>query len=237
MRKRRIIAHRGYSARYRENTRAAFEAAYRAGADLIELDLVLTGDGRIFVNHDLSVGGRLVRNTPLADLRESIPDSMSLEEVLEWAEGKEVGLYLDVKDRDMLLPLTDVLRDAGRKVKVIVSSSDDFLFIRRFKERNSHILTALLFRSVLPTEDMVLLARKFGGDIIHPCWENRHPYPHTLLAEEDITFMNSEGFEVVCWHEERREELERLATLGFWGITTDDPILLKDILKDKGFKI
>ncbi len=228
MKRPRIIAHRGYSARYRENTWSAFEGAHRAGADLIELDLVLTADGRIFVNHDLDIEGRLVRHMSLEDAKSRIPGSMSLEELLLWAEERGIGLYLDVKDRDMLPQLTDLLRDV--RGNVIVSSSDDFLFMRSFKERNDHIMTALLFRSVLPAEDMVLLARKFQGDIIHPCWEGRHPYPHTLINEEEIAQMKAEGFEVVCWHEERREELEKLAVKGFWGITTNDPPLLREIL-------
>ena len=233
MRKPKIIAHRGYSSRYRENTRSAFEAAHKAGADIIELDLVLTKDGRIFVNHDLDVKGKLVRHMNLEELKDVVPDSMSLEEVLLWAEGKGVGLYLDVKDRDMLFPLSEILRDLGRNISVVVSSSDDFLFMRRFKDRNSHILTALLFRSVLPPEDMIHLARKYGGDIIHPCWEKRHPYPHSLLGEEDIACMRAEGFEVVCWHEERRDELEKLVEKGFWGITTNDPVLLKGLLEGR----
>jgi len=39
------VAHRGASLRYPENTLAAFEAAIRAGADMIELDVRLTADG------------------------------------------------------------------------------------------------------------------------------------------------------------------------------------------------
>jgi glycerophosphoryl diester phosphodiesterase len=34
-----IIAHRGYRAKYPENTLVAFEAAIEAGADMIELDV------------------------------------------------------------------------------------------------------------------------------------------------------------------------------------------------------
>jgi len=80
---------------------------------------------------------------------------------------------------------------------------------------------------------MIHLARKYGGDMIHPCWEKRHPYPHSLLTEEDIACMRSEGFEVVCWHEERRDELEKLVGKGFWGITTNDPALLKALLEER----
>lgn len=47
-----VIAHRGYSCAAPENTLAAFEAALRAGADLLELDVHLDTDGVPVVVHD-----------------------------------------------------------------------------------------------------------------------------------------------------------------------------------------
>lgn len=47
-----VVAHRGYSAVAPENTLAAFEAALRAGADLLELDVHLDADGVPVVVHD-----------------------------------------------------------------------------------------------------------------------------------------------------------------------------------------
>src|SRR5713226_6958835 len=50
-----IVAHRGASASYPENTLVAFDAAIRAGADMIELDVRLTADGVPVVIHDPDV--------------------------------------------------------------------------------------------------------------------------------------------------------------------------------------
>src|SRR5438445_10692014 len=50
-----VVAHRGDSARHSENTLPAFEAAVRAGADAIELDVRLTADGHAVVSHDADV--------------------------------------------------------------------------------------------------------------------------------------------------------------------------------------
>ncbi len=229
----KVIAHRGYSALFRENTWSAFERALYAGADMVELDLVLTKDEKIFVNHNLSIGTVPVRDMLLEEAMSLIPGSMELEEVLGWADQKGMGLYLDIKDRDMIDILTDILKDFGRNTEVVVSSSDDFPFMKKFKEKNNHVLTALLFRNLLPPEEMVGLAKKYWGDIIHPCWEDKHPRPHTLISREDIEHMRSEGYKVVCWHEEREEELKELITKGFWGITTNEPLLLKRMIRSK----
>ncbi len=50
-----IIAHRGYSVRYPENTLAAFNGAIDAGAHMIELDVSLSKDRRLVVIHDETV--------------------------------------------------------------------------------------------------------------------------------------------------------------------------------------
>lgn len=226
----KVIAHRGYSSKFRENTWEAFEGALEVGADMVELDLVLTKDNKVFVNHDLGIEGRLVRDMELKEALSLVPGSMEISEVLKWAEERGIGLYLDIKDKDMIYVLTEVLKGFGRRTSIVVSSSDDFSFMKRFKELNEHILTALLFRDVLPPEDMVSLARKYNGDIIHPCWESKHPFPHTLISSQDIKYMKAEGFKVVCWHEERKEELKHLVKKGFWGITTNNPLRLKKVI-------
>lgn len=47
-----VIAHRGDSAYFPENTLAAFEGGVAAGADALELDVRLTADGHAIVFHD-----------------------------------------------------------------------------------------------------------------------------------------------------------------------------------------
>lgn len=51
-----VTAHRGYSSKYPENTRLAFERAIEAGVDWIETDIHRTGDGVIVLTHDNSTG-------------------------------------------------------------------------------------------------------------------------------------------------------------------------------------
>ena len=50
-----VIAPRGHSARFPENTLAAFEGAVAAGADAIELDVRLTADDAAVVIHDATL--------------------------------------------------------------------------------------------------------------------------------------------------------------------------------------
>lgn len=50
-----LVAHRGYSGRYPENTLIAYEAAYTHGARYVELDLQLSSDQVPIVHHDVNL--------------------------------------------------------------------------------------------------------------------------------------------------------------------------------------
>lgn len=50
-----LVAHRGYSGRYPENTLLAYQAAYQHGARYMELDLQLTCDHVPVLHHDASM--------------------------------------------------------------------------------------------------------------------------------------------------------------------------------------
>ena len=54
-----VIAHRGHSARYPENTLEAYRAAITSGADLVETDARLSVDGVVIASHDLRVVKKL----------------------------------------------------------------------------------------------------------------------------------------------------------------------------------
>ncbi len=81
-----VIAHRGYSGRFPENTMAAFAAAVDAGADMIELDVGLSADGIPMVIHDETLdrtttgSGPVVAHTAAELQGLGVP---SLEEILQ----------------------------------------------------------------------------------------------------------------------------------------------------------
>src|SRR6476646_10554366 len=69
-----VIAHRGESADAPENTMAAFRLAWERKVRAIELDVHLTGDGKLIVVHDADtkrVAGtkRIIKESTLDDLR------------------------------------------------------------------------------------------------------------------------------------------------------------------------
>ena len=90
-RKPQAIAHRGYKAKFPENTMGAFKGAVEVGAEAIETDVHLSRDGVVVLSHVsspsiLSVQRKLTRV------------GQRLEEVL-WATRKDHRLRLRVPEQ------------------------------------------------------------------------------------------------------------------------------------------
>ncbi|MDQ7249324.1 glycerophosphodiester phosphodiesterase [Dongia sedimenti] len=113
-----IVAHRGFSARCRENSPAAWQAAHACGADAVETDIRWTRDGVAVCFHDVD----LMRLTGMSD-RIAETDSAVLDEIALAGAAiaprfddflatlpPSVQLVLDIKDErpsslERLLPM------------------------------------------------------------------------------------------------------------------------------------
>ena len=99
-----VIAHRGFSGQFPENTLAAIRAAIRLGVDFVEIDVHETADGKLIVFHDYrlnricGVPGR-VRDTTAAHLRQLHPAVPTLAEVLRTCRGK-TRMLIEIKRAD-----------------------------------------------------------------------------------------------------------------------------------------
>lgn len=139
-----IIAHRGASFHAPENTLAAFRAAAALGADGIETDVQLTGDGKLVVHHNYTIDGCSNKSGFIA--------KMTLEELkscdfgsyrgAEWA-GEQIptlGECLDSAKEFSILdielkapldsslpfvePVVEEIRRRGLTGKVVISAFD-----------------------------------------------------------------------------------------------------------------
>lgn len=129
-----VIAHRGYSARYPENTIASYEAAIAMGADIIESDARLSSDGVAFSCHDadfrrLLDDGRTVAQMSERDLEAIVlPDGsrpLRLAEVLEQISPRRKVL-IDVKTQDAAIidVVVGDIRRTGAQANVWVGVRD-----------------------------------------------------------------------------------------------------------------
>lgn len=76
-----LVAHRGYSGRFPENTLQAYKAAYEHGARYMELDLQMTRDEVVVLHHDTSLAR-------MANVEQDVRD-LTLAEFLSHAAAYE----------------------------------------------------------------------------------------------------------------------------------------------------
>jgi glycerophosphoryl diester phosphodiesterase len=113
-----VVAHRGYSARYPENTVAGARAAIAAGADLVEADARLSSEGTVFCFHDANLsrlaGNPAViaccRDEELRAVRYAGEQPASIDQILSVVAGR-AGLLIDVK-----LGGTEILTALAREI-------------------------------------------------------------------------------------------------------------------------
>ena len=225
------IAHRGYSEKYPENTMPAFEKAIDAGADMIELDIHLSKDGKLVVIHDnhidrTSDGSGQVKDLTLKELlsfnynynnREpgfvKIP---TLEEVIDKAIGK-VQLNIEIKNcpyryNGIESELIGLLKHKDFSKDAIISSFDHYSLLE-LKKIDPEIKIGLLYDSVwLKFEDEIEELNPFS---IHPGID--------VVDPDQLKWAKEKGLMVYTWVAKDQTTIDRLKRIDYIdGIMVND---------------
>lgn len=160
-----IFAHRGSAGTHPENTMAAFEAAVKAGAEGLEIDIHLTKDGVPVVIHDDTVdrttnGTGRVKDYTLEELKKLDAGSWfnanfegavipTLEEVLHWMSPTSLLLNIELKSgvvryEGIEQKALDLVRKYDLMERVIFSSFNHYSLVE-IKRLEPSADTAILF--------------------------------------------------------------------------------------------
>lgn len=231
-----LIAHRGDKTRCPENTMASFEAAIRAGAWMIELDIALSRDRQLVVIHDDTVdrttnGTGTVCDLTLADLksldagswfdsrfnRERIP---TLEEVLKMVDRQALvnieikkSAFEDAAPEDAIeKQLMRLIADLDLANHVLISSFETRLLERIAASAPGLALGAI---SLEPADEAAVKNLEKLG-----CY-SWHGWCETMTGDQ-IELMHSAGFKVFSFTVNEPDVFERLVKAGVDGVFTDD---------------
>jgi glycerophosphoryl diester phosphodiesterase len=180
----KIIAHRGFSGKYPENTLLAFEKAVEASSDAIELDVQLTKDGTLVLFHDdtfrrlIQTEGFLLDHT-FPDLeqyqirkrlfnRTVYAPILSLESYFNWAQDRDIMTVIELKNN---------LRPHEGMEEKLVSLT------KKFKLEHRVIFSSFQKDSVLKLKALAPLI---------PC-----AYITKLRKEEDLSWIESAQIEFI----------------------------------------
>ncbi|MFZ0443409.1 MAG: glycerophosphodiester phosphodiesterase [Bacillus sp. (in: firmicutes)] len=236
-----IYAHRGYSAKYPENTMFAFQKAEEAEADGIELDVQLTKDGEVVVIHDEKVnrttnGKGYVKDLSYNELKrldagyqiktiikkQHIP---SLKEVLEWMTTNKIICNIELKNNvfpyeGMEEKVIELVRKYGLQNRIIISSFNHYSIVHSYRIA-PEIETAPLLGNAVYMPWVYAEAIKAKG--IHP--------KYSAYRDDILKKTLDSGIAVRPYTVNNDKDIERLIRIGCTALITDNPVLALKLKK------
>ncbi len=238
----RIIAHRGFSSLFPENTMMAFREALASGATGLECDVQLTKDGEIVIFHDEDVY-RITGNRGL--LKDFSWDEVSrmdagrhkgekfrgegiprLQNLLELIKNKDIVLNIELKNGIIPYPnlekkVVEMVEKFNLGPKVIISSFNHPSLLT-VKDHNPHIKTALLYfaRMYKPW----IYTTEVGVDGIHPFWMG--------VDGALVKGAHKNGLFINPFTVNNLEDMFGLLKIGVDGIITDYPDRLSQLVHE-----
>ncbi len=234
-----FIAHRGYRAKYPENTLVAFQAALEAGVQMIELDVVLSRDRKPVVIHDATLerttnGAGAVGDHTLAQLKqldaggwfhprfagEQLPE---LYEVLDLADDR-VFINIEIKPHayephhppDAVERQIIELIDKRKVMDRVLLSSFDLSLLQHLATLKHAPALGMISRN---PADLQTLENCQQLNVVS--W---HPN-HQILTPEQVKTMHAHDIRVFPYNADTVEEIARVLEMQVDGVISSDPYL------------
>jgi glycerophosphoryl diester phosphodiesterase len=231
-----FIAHRGLSARFPENTLAAFKGAVDAGAHMIELDVNLTKDRQLVVIHDDTVdrttnGSGAVRALSLDQLSrldcgswfapafkaERLP---TLAQVLDSVKGRLlVNIEIKPEAFERQGPADAVERQVLRLVREknmcddVLVSSFEWQVLENIHNMEPAIALGLLSEAPVD-ENLHRWHRRVNAFSWHP--------DYRVLTGDQVEALHDLGARVFPYSVDGRIDTRQMLALGVDGLIVDD---------------
>ena len=204
------LAHRGDWSEAPENTVAAFRAAERAGADMIELDIRRAADGAVVVVHDPTL--ERVWGSPLAVADATLAElaQIGVATLAEALACVDLPVMVDFTMADVVEPALAVISEADALERVLFSGGN--------------VAGHRRIRALAPAARIALT------------WTDREPPPAALLEELVVEYFNppwervdavivdamhDRGYKVSTWTVDDLREMRRVVDCGVDAVVTN----------------
>ena len=232
----KIIAHRGYSHLYPENTMLAFKEAEQAGAHGIELDVHLTKDQQIVICHDEEIdrtsnGQGYIKDLTLGEIQEfqflngmnqyqdqplSDITAPALDDFLDWFSQTDLFVNIEIKNNifrydGIVSKIIELIAKYDIQDRVIISSFNHHTLME-VKQMNSEIQVGFLTACSLLEPGSY--CAKYGVGFYHPLFISLDP--------EDFENCSQEGIGLNVWTVNEEDHINMMLEAEVAGIITND---------------
>lgn len=257
-----LLAHRGFSGRYPENTMLAFEKAAELPIDGLEMDIHATRDGVLVISHDESVARMtgaegLIKSYTLAELKELdagytfSPDGgethpfrgqgltiPTFEEVL--ARFDDLWINVDIKQHEQrVVDLFCTLIHKYEAVERLCVGSFSKETVSQFREACPGVVSLASLPEIawlfgLSKVGLSGLYRGGGHPIQVSPQDTRMGITFDVATPRFLRAAHAHEMAVHLWTINEKEEMRRFVNMGVDGIITDYPDLALDVLRHEG---
>ncbi|MGC8652343.1 MAG: glycerophosphodiester phosphodiesterase [Candidatus Micrarchaeia archaeon] len=219
------IGHRGAGGDVPENTLKSFAEAIKEGASAIELDVRRTKDGKLVVFHNekvdkLANAKGYVSDFTLSEIKkldikgEHVP---TLEEALDFIDSKVEKILVEIKEPGTEKAIMEQISKRKLEERVIVISFHEES-LRAVRSISPSVETGFIYASY---KDPIATARAASANYLLPLYRFTH--------SKDIERAHDNGFKVIVWTVNTKEEMEEFKRKGVDGIATDYPNILAKV--------
>lgn len=240
-----IISHRGYSAKYPENTMIAFQKAVEAGTHGIELDVHVTKDGEVVICHDETIdrtsnGTGYICEMTLKQLKQydfgckfigtnsnfEFQPIPTLREYFDFIKDTNVFTNIElkttiVKYEGIQEKVFDLIKEFQMEERTIISSFNHHS-IMEMKRIAPHIKCGFL--TICGLLHPGTYTKKYSVECYHPFFFS--------LTEEDIANCQSEQIDINVYTVNEQKQMQTLIASNITNIITDETELALQTLKD-----
>jgi glycerophosphoryl diester phosphodiesterase len=204
------LAHRGDWSAAPENTVAAFRAAERAGADMVELDIRRSADGAVVVVHDATLDR--VWGSPLAVADATLAElsRIGIATLAEALACDDLPVMVDFTPADVVEPALAVISEADALDRVLFSGGN-VAGHRRIRALAPAARIALTWTE--RDRPPFALLEELGAEFFNPPWE------HVDAALVDT--MHDRGYKVSTWTVDDPREMRRIVDCGVDAVVTN----------------
>jgi len=234
-----IIGHRGYPAKYPENTLASFQGAIDAGASMIELDVMLSADRKPVVIHDETLerttnGHGAVAQRALAELKQLDAGS--------WYHPRfagqrlpELGEVLDLVNRRIYINI-EIKSSAYESQHPADAIEAQVVELLRQKQLVDNAMissfNAAVLEQVASMQDAPIIAfisdKAADGHTVAMCSRlntfSWHP-DQAVVTRGQVREMHAAGIKVFPYSVNTLADCEKMVNMEVDGVITDDPEL------------
>ncbi|MFH1892656.1 MAG: glycerophosphodiester phosphodiesterase [Candidatus Zixiibacteriota bacterium] len=235
----KVIAHRGASGDFPENSLEAILAARSQGADAVEVDIRCTSDNVPIICHDRRLRRLFNSNGTTASITAAQFKKMRimgtgtpllLEELFN-TDDPPREIILDIKEFGLEIPVEKMICRNGWQERVIVSSFYSII-IKRFKRLNAELRTALILDRLASIP--IALRQSYLNHIFLKYLEA--DYLHVFFREMNLAGARKIaelGHPVSFWTLDDPATIERALTISPYGIITNKPGIARGIIQSE----